>query len=416
MKAQAKRDWRKDDRARREQLAAEGLLDREDAMSTASNMTSLSQMSVRTAGGTSTGLKFGQLRYRDKVALLLAQGEQGEERLLKERRKLEKDEKSWPDEVDVDREVTMRSRFQHYRGLKSFKHTPWEKNMALPLEYSQIFQFSNFSVSERNAKEAVDVTDIPEDLDEALAGGRQVRPGRAFPVTVLVANVPRAAAEALASGALPALLWALFRHEHKVSVLHMNVKRHDEFTLPVKNKDPMHIQIGFRRLTARPIFSSVVSGSDKTLVQRFMPRGKHVRASIYGRVTFPPAPVLMFAAQVLGSYKNEFPFNPLVASGVLASCDPNKLLIKRAVITGYPIQVHKMHAVIRYMFYNSDDVRWFKSCELWTKDGLHGHITEPRGLHGLFKCTFDSHVKSNDAVCISLYKREFPPWNPMLLG
>lgn len=50
--------------------------------------------------------------------------------------------------------------------------------------------------------------------------------------------------------------------------------------------------------------------------------------------------------------------------------------------------------------------------ELWTRHGLAGHISEPRGLHGFMKCTFDGHIKSNDTICMSLYKRQYPPFDP----
>jgi pre-rRNA-processing protein TSR1 len=72
--------------------------------------------------------------------------------------------------------------------------------------------------------------------------------------------------------------------------------------------------------------------------------------------------------------------------------------------------VHKSKAVVRFMFHNPDDVRWFKPVELWTKHGRRGRITEPLGTHGAFKARFDGPVQQRDAVCLSLYKRAFPKW------
>lgn len=60
------------------------------------------------------------------------------------------------------------------------------------------------------------------------------------------------------------------------------------------------------------------------------------------------------------------------------------------------------------MFWNADDVKYFKPIELVTKNGLKGHIKEPIGTHGRMKCIFNEHIKNSDIVCLNLYKRVFP--------
>eukprot|EP00461_Guttulinopsis_vulgaris_P008179 UN08230 len=73
------------------------------------------------------------------------------------------------------------------------------------------------------------------------------------------------------------LLWWLFNHERKVSVAHMLIRRHTEYTPPVRTKDPMHIQIGFRRFISAPIFSEVdPHADDRALVKRFLPNDEKV--------------------------------------------------------------------------------------------------------------------------------------------
>ena len=61
-------------------------------------------------------------------------------------------------------------------------------------------------------------------------------------------------------------------------------------------------------------------------------------------------------------------------AGSLRSCDPDRVILKRIVLSGYPVRVHKKKAVVRWMFHGPEDVRWFRPLELWTKHGLRGRI------------------------------------------
>ncbi|VFV35206.1 pre-rrna-processing protein tsr1 [Lynx pardinus] len=70
--------------------------------------------------------------------------EEAEEKML-EKYKQERLQEMFPDEVDTPRDVAARIRFQKYRGLKSFRTSPWDPKENLPQDYARIFQFQNFT-------------------------------------------------------------------------------------------------------------------------------------------------------------------------------------------------------------------------------------------------------------------------------
>lgn len=74
---------------------------------------------------------------------------------------------------------------------------------------------------------------------------------------------------------------------------------------------------------------------------------------------------------------------------------------------------------MRYMFFNREDVMFFKPVQLVSKQGRRGRIKEPLGTHGdiawqcmltlgYFKATFDGKIDKQDTVGLSLYKRVWP--------
>lgn len=60
----------------------------------------------------------------------------------------------------------------------------------------------------------------------------------------------------------------------------------------------------------------------------------------------------------------------LVGSGELFKVDPFHVILKRIVLTGYPAKINRRKAIVQMMFFNPNDIKYFKPIELATKLGL----------------------------------------------
>ncbi|XP_035198759.1 pre-rRNA-processing protein TSR1 homolog [Oxyura jamaicensis] len=311
-----------------------------------------------------------------------------EDEQMLEKFKQERMDEMFPDEVDTPRDVPARVRFQKYRGLKSFRTSPWDPKENLPRDYARIFQFQDFFRTRKHLFRQIE----KEEAEGALVG---------WYVTVHVCNVPVSAMESFRAGK-PLVLFALLPHEQKMSVLNFLVRRHPTSGEPVRAKEELIFHCGFRRFRASPLFSQHTS-ADKHKLERFLRPDAALVVTVYAPITFPPASVLLFKQRSNGMHD-------LIATGSLLAVDPDRIIIKRLVLSGHPFKIFTKTAVVRYMFFNREDVMWFKPVELRTKWGRRGHIKEPLGTHGHMKCHFDGQLKSQDTVLLNLYKRVFPKW------
>ncbi|KAL1498358.1 hypothetical protein ABEB36_009170 [Hypothenemus hampei] len=303
-----------------------------------------------------------------------------------EKMKAAKTDLTFPDEIDTPLNITARERFQKYRGLESFRTSPWDPKQNLPSDYSRIFWFKNFNAARKN------ILKQQEDKSGALPG---------WYITVHIKNVSQLMWSAFEKTKSPVVLMGLYPHEQKMSIINVVLRRTQNHGYPIKSKERLIFQCGFRRFANNPIFSQHTNGH-KHKFERFFHPDSTVVATFYAPVQFPPAPVLCYK-EVLGTLI-------LVATGNVMSCDPDRLIIKRAVLSGHPLKIYKKSAIIRFMFFNREDIAYFKSCTLRTKMGRTGHIKEPLGTHGHMKCVFDGQLQSQDTVLLNLYKRVYPKW------
>jgi len=360
-------------------------------------------------------------------------------------------EHKFPDEVDTPLDQPARRRFARYRALKSFRTSFWDPMENLPRDYSRIFRFSDFGLAQKRILE--EEQEVEKVQNKAILAEKATSTcasrSRASSLTVDSMEVGESDTASQHSGAFtstsfgmsscisiegfknrvgmgaytclhlqnvpsnspcvqmqheqqaPTVLFSLLKMENKLSVLHFLIQKHATCDQPIPSKEELIFKTGFQSFCGRAIFSQNSANSDKHKYERFLPDGVFTVASVYGPITFQPCPVTVYRKREDGELQ-------LVATGTLHSVDPNRIIVKRIILTGYPVKVKKRTATVKYMFFDPEDVRWFKPAELVTKHGLTGHIKEPLGTHGLFKTIFNKPIKQHDTVCLNLYKRVFP--------
>ena len=377
----------------------------------------------------------------------------------------EREHLEFPDEVDTPGDVPARQRFARYRGMRSFRTSPWDPQESLPRSYARIFQLGNFAASQRailkdsSVAEAT-VAKVERHLQEQeraakRAGGADAAaPGAGGQSALEVAQqltqhagegwVPQGRYVCLTITGVPAAVvlqrlkpepltvLGLLPHEHRTSIMHFNVKRISpevpagedgdgeaaavaaglpaDFVAvngvrcaPIKSKTDLEFVIGTRRIMTRAVFSENALNCDKAKFEKYLHADRWTQATAFAPITFGAVPVLVYAAGRDGT-------RVLVAAGTAASCEPDRIILKKIILSGYPLKCKRRGAMVKYMFHNPEDIRYFKPVELWTKHGLAGRIREPVGTHGSMKCHFSGSVYSHDTVCMSLFKRVYPRW------
>ena len=332
----------------------------------------------------------------------------------------------FPDEVDTPLDVAARVRFARFRGLKSFRASPWHPDENLPAEYARIHRFDHWPALQRHArreqrKSASDDTCAP--------AGAYVRMHLRLPADGAAEFAAEfgsdGRADAAALGA-PLVLCSVNTYENRLSVVHFTLgltAAAEAAELTLRGKAPLVFHVGFRKMVCRPIFSEDNRRCEKHKLERFLHPGRQVVASVYAPALFAPAPLLAFLPPATADAHPSLAGLP-VASGALHSVDPDRIILKKVVLTGHPFRCHKHKAVVRWMFFSPEDIRWFKPVELNTKFGrkvrdppaprpatppagaarsrtartAQGHIRESLGTHGYMKCIFDGTMVQHDTV------------------
>lgn len=324
----------------------------------------------------------------------------------------------FPDEIELHPNVLARERLARYRGLKSLRTSRWETDEDKPYEpqdWSRLLEVQNYKMAKAKM------------VNEALVGG--VAPGTRVEVHIRLGSTSLSTFQALPT---PSGMFSLLRHEHKRTACNHSITLASDYPAPLRSKDELVMQCGPRRFIINPLYSQAGNTSNNVhKFDRYLHPGRTAIATFIAPLAWGSVPCLFFkrtssmpepqsdssdsedeametkttADDDLSSAKPPY---TLIATGTSLAPSTSRIIAKRAILTGHPYKIHKKVVTVRYMFFNAEDVAWFKALQLWTKRGRSGFIKESLGTHGYFKATFDAKINPMDSVGVSLYKRVWP--------
>lgn len=342
------------------------------------------------------------------------------EEYRKQRRTEADEDLEFPDEIELSPHVDARERLARYRGLKSLRTSHWdteEDKPHEPTDWTRLLEIQDY----RAAKNKV--------LKEAQFGG--ITPGTRVAIHL---RIPAERAAELQALKKPTAVFALLKHEHKLTAINISITLSSEYPVPLRSKEELILQFGPRRLVINPLFSAAGNTPNNVhKFDRYLHPGRTAVATFMGPVCWGSVPCLFFKptstdsntgdaiedlASSLSLSKQQASLSKhsleLIATGTTLPPSTSRIVAKRIILTGHPYKIHKKLVTVRYMFFNDSDVRYFSALQLWTKRGRSGYIKEPLGTHGYFKATFDGRVNPLDSIGVSLYKRVWPrvskPW------
>uniref|UniRef100_A0A915CSG9 Pre-rRNA-processing protein TSR1 homolog n=1 Tax=Ditylenchus dipsaci TaxID=166011 RepID=A0A915CSG9_9BILA len=159
---------------------------------------------------------------------------------------------------DVEDEAGM----DQFAADESFRTSPWDPKENLPDEYGKIHKFSNFKHTKKLVLTGIKKSyRFPGETTNCIPTGSYL--------TLHILDVPSTICGSLGENA-PLVIFAILPHEEKMAVVNMVLQKHPSCKVPIKNKQNLVFQVGYRRFSARPIFSEHTNGN-KFKMHRFVP-------------------------------------------------------------------------------------------------------------------------------------------------
>lgn len=313
-----------------------------------------------------------------------------EARQLQEYRSSADEDLEFPDELELDPMESGKERLASYRGIKSLGNCNWdydEHDPESPSIWKRLLRVNNYKATRNKI--------VKQSIREAqLTISNKARIFIRAPLHIL---------ERINCQQQPFTVYGLLEHEHKLAHVNFSFESWEDFEEPIASKETLVVQYGPRRQVINPVFNQASNNSNNVhKFEKFHHPGNFSIASCIAPVLFSNAPTIFFRPN------SEDGSLELVGQGTFLNSDHTRVVAERAVLTGHPVKIHKRLVTVRYMFFNAEDINWFKAIPLFTKSGRSGFIKESLGTHGYFKATFDGKLTAQDTVAMSMYRRVWP--------
>ncbi|EGV66340.1 ribosome biogenesis protein tsr1 [Yamadazyma tenuis] len=313
-----------------------------------------------------------------------------EQRQLAEFRANAKEDQEFPDEIELHPNESAKDVLNKYRGLKSLANCDWdydEYDDEAPKEWSRLLRISNYkSTKNKVHKEAI--------KNAQVTIGNKVKIYIKAPADIIQDCTTK-----------PYIVYGLLEHEHKLAVVNFFYENWEDFEESIPSKETIIAQYGPRRQVIKPIFNQASNSPNNVhKLERFHHPGNASIATCIAPVLFYNAPTIFFRQAEDGSLQ-------IIGQGTFLNCDHTRVVAERAILTGHPLKIHKNVVTVRYMFFNPEDINWFKAVPIYTTSGRTGFIRESLGTHGYLKASFEGKLSAQDVVAMNLYKRTWPEFS-----
>lgn len=313
------------------------------------------------------------------------------EKQLEIYRKREREELDFPDEIELRYDEVATDRLAKYRGVKSLASAIWdydESDPRRPENWKNYLRMKSYKIVRNQLiKKFKNTTSV-------VAGDK---------ARIFIKFDPDNFTRLVDPKKKPFVISALLPNEHKLSVCNFSIQTWESYDEPIKSKESMIVQYGFRRYHINPLFSQQTRNANNVAkFQRFLHKGQVGLATAIIPTSFTNSPALFYKADANGNNVQ------ILCQGTFENTDFSRILAKRVVLTGEVFKIHKSVVTIRFMFHNADDVNAFKNIPLFTKMGRAGFVKEALGTHGFFKAQFDGSLNAQDIVGMELFKRVWP--------